>query len=277
MNTVVFVASLGHSGSTLLDLLLGGHPRFIGLGEIAQVIVPGKVDLLASSGQLCSCGETVTRCPFWGEVAKRLPDAPQDRLDVRYRLVLDTFAEVFGDSLIPVDSSKYLHHLERVVSVAGLDVRVLRLAKDVRAFAVSQIDNARAKRLGWIKRRAFAQFHIWHRGNRDLDRYVDASGLPSLRVGYEELCLSSGRVIPGICAFLREDFSPDMLDIGRSRSHVLVGNRMRTSASDRAAITYDYRWFCRHEWLLPSMLLPHVMRYNQRAVYANGTLGRWRR
>ena len=35
---VVFIAGLEHSGSTLLDLLLGGHRQLVGLGELFHLL-----------------------------------------------------------------------------------------------------------------------------------------------------------------------------------------------------------------------------------------------
>jgi hypothetical protein len=46
---LVFIASLSHSGSTILDLILGGHSRFVGLGEIVRVLRPGPTGLEKNS------------------------------------------------------------------------------------------------------------------------------------------------------------------------------------------------------------------------------------
>lgn len=64
--TAVFICSAGHSGSTLLDLLLGSHRDGISLGEITQL--PKNLAL----NTLCSCGAHVRDCPLWREVVDRL-------------------------------------------------------------------------------------------------------------------------------------------------------------------------------------------------------------
>jgi len=53
----VFIASLGHSGSTLLDLMLGSHPRLVSLGEVHATI--------ARAGEPqnpCTCGKPAEGC-----------------------------------------------------------------------------------------------------------------------------------------------------------------------------------------------------------------------
>ena len=55
----VFICAAGHSGSTLLDILLGAHDRGLSLGELTQL--PKN---LALDSQ-CSCGNNISACEFW--------------------------------------------------------------------------------------------------------------------------------------------------------------------------------------------------------------------
>jgi hypothetical protein len=55
----VFICAAGHSGSTLLDILLGAHERGLSLGELTQL--PKNVAL----NSLCSCGNNISVCEFW--------------------------------------------------------------------------------------------------------------------------------------------------------------------------------------------------------------------
>lgn len=64
--TAVFICSAGHSGSTLLTLLLGSHKNAIALGEITQM--PKNLAL----NTLCSCGSPVRDCTLWADVVGRL-------------------------------------------------------------------------------------------------------------------------------------------------------------------------------------------------------------
>ena len=64
--TAVFICSAGHSGSTLLTLLLGSHKNAIALGEITQM--PKNLAL----NTLCSCGSPVSDCTLWTDVVGQL-------------------------------------------------------------------------------------------------------------------------------------------------------------------------------------------------------------
>ena len=68
---LLLIRGLGHSGSTLLDLVLGGHPSVIGLGEASRVLLSALAD--SSVGcqlndwreqytQPCTCGLMIDQC-----------------------------------------------------------------------------------------------------------------------------------------------------------------------------------------------------------------------
>lgn len=62
----IYICSAGHSGSTLLDLIIGSHSQIESLGEVAQL--PKNVSLDTT----CSCGQPVRSCPLWLPVLERL-------------------------------------------------------------------------------------------------------------------------------------------------------------------------------------------------------------
>jgi hypothetical protein len=59
--TLIAVASAGHSGSTLLDLLVGSHSQVCSAGEMNRLT-------LHAPDRVCACGATVTNCDFWNHV-----------------------------------------------------------------------------------------------------------------------------------------------------------------------------------------------------------------
>jgi hypothetical protein len=72
----VYICSAGHSGSTLLDLLLGSHSRIASLGEISHL--PKNLAL----DTRCTCGAPVRQCAVWREVTRRLDAVLGTRIDV---------------------------------------------------------------------------------------------------------------------------------------------------------------------------------------------------
>ena len=66
MAKFIYICSAAHSGSTLLDLLLGSHSQIESLGEISFL---GQ-DLAVNNR--CTCGSPVRACHVWRAVAERL-------------------------------------------------------------------------------------------------------------------------------------------------------------------------------------------------------------
>lgn len=59
---LAFITSAGHSGSTLLDMLIGSQPGAVSTGEL--VLLPQEAML---NGR-CTCRQQILQCPFWVEV-----------------------------------------------------------------------------------------------------------------------------------------------------------------------------------------------------------------
>ncbi len=65
---VIYIGGYGRSGSTLLDVVLSGHPEVFGGGELNQLFE------VWMSGGFCSCGELISNCVFWRRVLDDLFD-----------------------------------------------------------------------------------------------------------------------------------------------------------------------------------------------------------
>src|SRR5262249_20570855 len=64
--TVVFLAGMGRSGTTLLERALAELDGSTALGEVLHLWVRGIVD-----DDLCGCGERFSGCLFWQAVGER--------------------------------------------------------------------------------------------------------------------------------------------------------------------------------------------------------------
>jgi hypothetical protein len=85
----VFICSAGHSGSTLLDMLIGSHPECESLGEV--VLLPMEFAMDAR----CTCGVKIRGCPLWSTVAQKLA---VDTEKNPYGLNLGYLSIKFGDA-----------------------------------------------------------------------------------------------------------------------------------------------------------------------------------
>lgn len=62
----VYIAGRGHSGSTMLDAMLGNAGEIESVGELVSAM--GRYD------EPCSCGERFGECPFWKVVRRRFEE-----------------------------------------------------------------------------------------------------------------------------------------------------------------------------------------------------------
>jgi hypothetical protein len=178
--TVLFIAGLGRSGSTLLARLLGEVEGLSSVGELRYLLERGLM-----GGDLCGCGRPVPDCDVWAAVAAEagIPSdgaararlLAQERATVRlrqaWRLPADrrrgypwlrahggawldhllavqrATARVTGG--VVVDSSKLPSYGAALEATGGIDLRVIHLVRDPRGVAYSwSSSRARSDREG---------------------------------------------------------------------------------------------------------------------------------
>lgn len=70
--TYVYIAGRGHSGSTLLTLLLARHPQVTAIGELSLLSLQIARDETTRWVGQCSCGERPVKCSMWGQVLREI-------------------------------------------------------------------------------------------------------------------------------------------------------------------------------------------------------------
>ncbi len=66
---VIYIASFSFSGSTLLDIILGGNKYLLSSGELHIFDINKKT--YSEPGEGCTCGKDEWICPYWKEVRKQ--------------------------------------------------------------------------------------------------------------------------------------------------------------------------------------------------------------
>lgn len=289
---IVFIASLVHSGSTALDLAFGTHPRLVGVGEIAGLLDPVHRHLDRRGEIVCSCGDPLDRCPFWGPYTASIDDEPEVPIGIRYRMLAKAFGAHFGGDRLLVDSSKAKRGIDAWQGVPGTEVRAIHLVRDVRGWALSmdrldrrlgrdrfaalvRQDGLRAIPARW-RRTTIGRFREWHARNLEIERALTERDVPALRVGYEELCLEPERTLGAVAEFLDVEPFPNPGSLADSSSHVALGNRMHGQKEKRDRLAYDARWM-RRRWSLAELACGSALRYNARHAYGNLRDGRFGR
>jgi hypothetical protein len=91
---IILIISDGHSGSTLLDLILGTLPGVMSTGELIwlpwQIFRNGKICTSIPKQDICTCLKTFKECPIWGSIIRDL--SAQKRINYfDYPLKFDIF------------------------------------------------------------------------------------------------------------------------------------------------------------------------------------------
>jgi len=186
---VIYIASLSHSGSTLLGMMLGTHPGTVCLGEILPSLLYGK-----GQSDTCTCGKQIDTCPVWNEFHD-LKIKPENYA-ATYSNLADKATEAGKKTL--VDCSKQIAGLAPLLNNEMFDIRVIWLLKDIRSFVHSQIQRKKRPELmkkdGWrriYKTGAIYNIFQWRLGNGRILRFLKQKNIPFITVGYEELCLNT--------------------------------------------------------------------------------------
>lgn len=244
---VAYIVSMTHSGSTLLDSLLGAHSEAIGIGEGFQLPSYAKLNRLKSSkmklGNQCTCGaETIWQCPFWTAVeealqsiaSKSLRDLQLNSQDPQRfaednRLFYDAIAKVSGARVI-VDSSKSINRYKRLRRSGFADVRPIFLLRDPRGQVYSI-----------MKRTGTSEFLPALRYCKNTVRMILKLWNDSpITVSYTSLSTKPRETLADVMRQLGLSIEDGQLDWSHTVRHNLAGNAMRAQSDVR--IRPDESW-----------------------------------
>jgi hypothetical protein len=261
---IVYIAGLGHSGSTILDLALGCNEKIVGLGEVFSVLKSHGSELQSHAKYndiFCSCGQMINDCDFWGNAKKKLMECPfSSSAYDKYKAIMECFEEKFGADMILLDSSKnpnnYLMELNKVA-----DLKIIYLVRDIRSWCYS-----RNSRLGSNHLRLAYQ---WFKGNMKILHFIKKNNFEYKVFGYEEIAIYPSIMFKKICDFIGADYDDVMLVPDKSQSHVFYGNVAKGDKNKRKGIIYDARWMTSLPLVLYSTLFFPLMLFNKKMVYSN--------
>lgn len=274
---LLLVRGLEHSGTTILDLSLGGNPQIVGLGEASRLLrQPRPSDkhngplLLRGSdrfSRLCTCGETASNCSVWGDYLPWLVDNDSEDMSLKVSSLLDRCAPRGSDAW-GVDS--YQDDLSLLSLPSDqFDIRIIHLVRDIRSWLPGRIKAARREGLSFSRVRAVAR---WIHVNNKFSRIFSSSLFPVLRLGYEEFAMQPELCLRMVCDWIGVPFSCNMFSPGlRSGSHVLLGNPLKNNNLKFKSIKYDASWMSGnfdHVSAL-GMFIPCIASMNRRFVYSN--------
>ena len=262
LEPLLYIAGYGHSGSTLLNIMLGQAPGIMGAGELFRLAGAAR-----AGDERCSCGPPVRACPVWREVLPRWArtvDEPDPLTSYRRlqrhcetflpgiaarerdayarhtRALLGAVREVTGRPVV-VDSSKLPGRAHALAQVPGIDLRLVHLVRDGRGVAWSlrhrrQRDPGAGLEQDKRARSVVRTGLLWMAANLATERVARRLGPGrSIRLTYEELVREPKASLNRIGRMIGTDL--DLLATGLATGrplaagHVMAGNRLRMRES----------------------------------------------
>ena len=254
---LIYITGAGHSGTTLLVLMLGSHSQIRSAGELSQA--EQKLPDLLRSDSLCMCGVKFSECDYWQQVRKSVEHADGasgfevntndlSKFASRNLTLLRAMTSVRKERFL-CDSSKSLQRLNKLVRSSAIDLFVVHMVRDARAVAFSyQRKGMRRKRKGSVdsiwKKRSYGFYSAarsWNRNNLAVSRIIRRKKLRYCRVRYEDLVTSPEQQLRRVLANIGLEFEPQQLEFWAQEHHVFAGNRMRRKGPKRILFDQEYQ------------------------------------
>lgn len=212
-NTVVHIVSLGHSGSTLLGHVLGGHANVLHIGEIVSPIRKGFPILCRSCG---------ADCPVWQEDMVEVAQKEYGLFE-EFGLSLTSSGKLYdalfnkcGEMDVIVDGTKNVHWA-RFQQNDRFDNKYVFLLRNKFAVACSFNRAYRDLYSGLLYKIRLTWNGIW-------EFYSEIEDSKKFIIEYEEYTTAPEMWISKLCTFLGIEIDSDMLDIGSHTAHIFGGN-----------------------------------------------------
>ncbi len=274
---LVSIVGAGHSGSTLLDLVLGAHSKIWSIGEI------NNWEQYVHQDKVCSCGSHPDKCEFWSPIvsewrqhqsemgsSKLLIDTRANSVKggvnlLRHRLciLLTLLFPMYKyqrvmDYISPIFRQRAINNLALFKMIRSASERPILCdsSKSVYRFRLLHAQNPDAAKAIFLTRdgRAIAASNLKRfgidpsksaRNWRFTNLYTQMMlrTLPDnsyLHVRYEELCREPEATLERICSFIGCTYESTMLSFDDATRHNIGGNRMRMKKVRE--IREDLKW-----------------------------------
>ena len=236
---LLYIAGSSHSGSTLLDLLLGSHPAIESVGE-AKKIPAVAARIRAGENPLCTCREPVVTCAFWRQVMPADPAELQKNAAANAALFRSALTS--GGKQIALDSSKTSGRAEMLARSELFDLTLVHLVRDSRAIAYSnrrKQSRAPAEQQGAY--RLVPSVRGWRKLNLRTRRlFRDRPGVRYVPIRYEDLTADPRAELQRVLEAVGLPWEESMLRYREHTHHNIEGNRMRMETGSAIRADNEY-------------------------------------
>jgi len=234
---VAYILGVGHSGSTLFDLLISAHPQAVSVGEVK--FLPDywqekrRKTPRTPFGNECTCGTpSLKDCPFWAGVDLYLKEMRRGGISGLFdpvksdclqqgsnSLLFDAVTKVSCARLV-VDSSKDAVRMMQLFSEPALHVIPIFLWRN----PISVVGSHRKRGEGlWITSIGVVL--------QTLRIALALRGRRFLFVQYHEITKDAEGVLAEVMPFLGLSYVPTQLNFTYGEKHLIGGNRMRRKST----------------------------------------------
>lgn len=264
---VLYIAGGGHSGSTILSVILGTSPEVFSAGEIKfynehKILDHPMWDYIEN---VCTCGQEANDCPFWQKVAEQsnhelnifhyssLPEKLATLIKILwpfyhikkttkatddYILLKNTHLEALKERPTVghiLDSSKSVARLMHLLSHPLLDVNVIFLVRDGRAYTNSY---AKAYKKGFF--RWMAQ---WVINNVLTLVFLKKEKIDYYYLSYNALCTHPQEEINAISKKFKINIPENYAEsVKTEKYHMRAGNPSRSEIEKFSGLELDEKW-----------------------------------
>lgn len=237
MNTIVYIAGTGRSGSTLLASLLAALTGGDNIGECARYLFNQNM----RARQLpCSCGESVEDCEFWqtriNQIDQHIIQSGTKSLRMRKVLlgspikqdIINAYSAVYQNlftslaTKLLIDSSKNPANLAAIAEMKEYTIKVIHITRN----PADTIDSW-SKKKGYLKpRRRLSAALDWIMSNLAVGRVCNKYKLDSTHIKYEDLITHPERELSRIISFALDQEIRITVNnsLKLKHSHILAGN-----------------------------------------------------
>ncbi|HWP61356.1 MAG TPA: sulfotransferase [Candidatus Paceibacterota bacterium] len=242
----LFILGFGHSGSTLLDLLLDGHSRLMGVGEIE----------LATDESICTCGKRARECHVWKEALGPSPAPRREVYRSKWDFLFNRGPFRAGSTHQIIDQKEFtdatLFTMRTVLKETGKTIIVdssaqtdradlLSRSPDIEPMYVQLVRDGRGATWSFIRKyqHIYPFIVMWCAGNLKLSLFLRRARGKKLFMRYEDLVREPEQQLRRICDMLGVPFEPRMLNFRENEHHQVEGNRTRFG---KDPIRIDDKW-----------------------------------
>lgn len=264
---VLYILGGGHSGSTILSLILGTAPEIFDAGEIKffnEHKIPNH-PMWRYIENVCMCGKDALDCPFWQRVESKFDRklnifhyssifekfnalykilSPFHRVSKNnnanddYELLRAILAEARADNPstnIILDASKSVARLMHLMSHSDIDVQVIFMIRDGRAYANSYRKAYKKWFSRWMMQWIIINFLSL--------RYIRKEKIDFYYLSYNALCLEPEKHLSAMEERFNINLPSEYIElINNQEYHVRAGNPSRTELKEFTGLQLEENW-----------------------------------